>query len=461
MTAPAPKQPLSHGPARPTVLAILFVLCVVLSGSPSIARAAPPPAPLRLNLELGASALGGDVLLDATPVVEFASRRLQFGVGAPLRLRVNDAAPKDACATPGLRCQDWDRWSDWTRLLRHLDVGDARDPFQLHLGDLTGVTLGHGELLWRYYNNQLFDEWNPGVYLTAQQRDWGFSAVMRHALAWTMAAARASGKPVTRGWWRPLEFGVQAAVERRGRAVTRDLPSGGWRFSEGLADQPQVNVVLDLSQPLWSGPGWALGSWVAAGVQGRDQPALGGHLGLRLHAASAKRSVAVTAEARVGEPGYLPARFDPSYELSTTEGFGRAPAAGAVQWGARGSVELSASGLGRTVIAWDQFGEARQRGHVWIISDLSRDWSLRLYASASLLGADPAQRAGAALVPGYPDQPDWQGYASGRLRIQGPWYFSAAAGRRWFWPTGVYAGDYHPQRAETELRMAIGWGSGG
>lgn len=439
--------------------AIVYAVCAVLSGSPSSATAGTPP-PLRLGMELGSSWLGGDLLVDVVPTVELASRRLQIGLGAPLRLRVHDADPKDSCATPGLRCQDWDRWSDWTRLLRHLDIGDSRDPYQLHVGDLTGVTLGHGELLWRYYNNQLFNEWNPGVYLTAQQRDWGFSAVMRNALEWSMAAARASGKPVTRGWWRSLEFGVQAAVERRSRGVVSDIPAGGWRFHQELSSDPQINVVLDLSQPLLSGQGWLLGSWLAGGVQGVDQPALGGHFGLRLHAASATRSLAITAEGRVGDPGYLPARFDPSYELTLAGARTAASPVSGAQWGGRGSLEMSASGIGRTVLAWDQFGDARQRGHLWLFSDLSRDWSLRLYASANFLSSDAARRLGPALIPGYPDQPDWQGFVSGRLRIQGPWYFSASAGRRWFWRTGVYSGDYHPQRAETEVRIALGWDGG-
>lgn len=445
---------------RPAARLALAAATALLAGAAAPAHAAAPP-PLRLGVEVGSSWLGGDLLVDAVPTVELASRRLQVGLGAPLRLRMHDADPQDACATPGLRCQDWDRWSDWTRVLRHLDIGEPNDPVQVHVGDLTGVTLGHGELLWRYYNNQLFDEWNPGVYLSAQQRDWGFSAVMRHALQWSMAAARASGRPVSRGWWRSLEFGVQAAAERRRRSVVGDVAAGGWRFVEGLSDQPQLNVVLDLSQPLWRGQGWVLGSWVAGGIQGVDRPALGAHAGLRLQAASATRSVAITAEARVGDRDYLPARFDPSYELTLAGGRASSNPGAALRWGGRGSVELAGSGVGRAVVAWDQFGDARQRGHLWLISELSRDWSVRLYTAASFLAADPAQARGAALIPGYPDQPDWQGFATARMRIQGPWSISASAGRRWFWRSGVYPGDYHPQRAETEVRLAWSWDSGG
>ncbi len=417
---------------------------------------------MRLGLELGSSWLGGDALVDAVPWVELASQRMQIGLGAPIRLRLRDADPQDSCATPGIRCQDWDRWSDWTRILRHLDLGDWRDKFQLHVGDLTGVTLGHGELVWRYYNNLLMDEWNPGVYATVQVPSGGVTLLLRNAVQWSLAAARASGRPIRVGLGRSFEFGVQAAVERRSRTVLQQwsgdpasLPTYSLRQASG--EDARVAVVLDSSLELLRAGSWVVGSWLAVGGQGNSHLRMGGHLGLRGVRATAASSLSLTVEGRMAEDGYTPALFDPTYEISLPL---RQPQSAAASWvyGLRSSVELSQAGLGRAMVAWDQTGDLRNRLHLWLIADPGQALTLRAYLNHSLLPADPAvPQSSGAILAGQADQPDWMAYLSARLRVQGPWYFSLSGGRRWFWKTDRWLGDYHPQRAELELRIAAGW----
>lgn len=437
---------------KTVAVAGLFVAAPALADAP----------PIRLGLELGSSWLGGDALVDVVPWVELASRRMQLGLGAPVRMRLSDAGPSDGCAAPGIRCQDWDRWSDWTRILRHLDLGDWRDKFQLHVGDLTGVTLGHGELVWRYYNNLLMDQWNPGIYATWQTSTGGVTAMLRNAVQWSLAAARASGRPIQRGWGRSFEFGVQAAVERRTRAVLHEwsgdpasVPT--YRLHEATGADATVAVVLDGSLELLRAGSWVVGSWLALGGQGTAQPRYGSHLGLRAVRSTASSVLSVTAEGRVLESGYTPALFDPTYEISLPLAPGGSGQGG---WalGMRSAVELTQAGWGRAMVAWDRSGEVRNRLHLWLIADPGHTLSVRAYVSHSLLPADPAKLlAGGATLAGQADQPDWMAYLAARYRVQGPWYFSLSGGRRWFWKADHWVGDYHPQRSELELRIAAGW----
>lgn len=452
------------------------------------ARADAPP--VRLGLELGSSWLGGDTLVDVVPWLELASRRLQVGLGAPVRLRLNDAAPTDGCAAPGIRCQDWDRWSDWTRILRHLDLGDWRDHFQLHVGDLTGVTLGHGELVWRYYNNLLMDEWNPGVYASWQGANGTVTALLRNAVKWSLAAARASGRPIQRGLGRSFEFGVQAAIERRSRTVVHEwsgdpasVPT--YRLREANDEGANVAVVLDGSIELLRTGKWVVGSWAALGWQhaGQESPSAGptsksagqnsqgtgqatqpsaalrygSHLGLRAVRSTASSSLSITVEGRALAHGYTPALLDPTYEISLPLRF---PSKGGSDWsfGIRSVVEVSETGWGRAMLAWDQSGQLRNRLHLWLIADPGSALTLRAYVNHSLLPADQATAlAAGSTLAGQADQPDWMAYLAARYRVQGPWYFSLSGGRRWFWKSDHWLGDYHPQRAEVELRVAAGW----
>lgn len=433
------------------------LICLWIS-APASAEA----PPIRLGLELGSSWLGGDALVDVVPWAELATKRMQIGLGAPVRLRLRDAAPQDGCATPGIRCQDWDRWSDWTRILRHFDLGDWRDKFQLHVGDLTGVTLGHGELVWRYYNNLLMDQWNPGVYGSMQVQDGGVTFLLRNAVQWSLAAARASGRPIHRGLGRSFEFGIQAAVERRSRAVLQlwsgdpaSLPA--YRLREASSEAAHVAVVLDGSIELLRAGSWLVGSWLAVGGQGTSQARYGGHLGLRAVRTTSSSSLSLTVEGRIAESGYTPALFDPTYEISLPL---RVAAAGADPWafGVRSALELTQAGLGRAMVAWDQTGDQRNRLHFWLIADPGRSLTLRAYVNHSLLAADPATSlSSGAILAGQVDQPDWMAYLAARYRVQGPWYFSLSGGRRWFWKADGWGGDYHPQRDELELRIAAGW----
>lgn len=76
-----------------------------------------------------------------------------IGLGVPLRLRVYDAEPEDASALV-VRAEDWDEVSDYFKILRYVYLGnpDKSGPYYLRLGELTGVTLGHGTIVNRFHN---------------------------------------------------------------------------------------------------------------------------------------------------------------------------------------------------------------------------------------------------------------------------------------------------------------------
>ena len=91
---------------------------------------------------------------------------LGLGIQAPLRIRVADNDPKNDST---IRKEDWDEVSDWTRVLRYLEWGSRSnpDPIYARLGELSGITLGHGTIVDRYYNVIDADHYQTGVLVKA------------------------------------------------------------------------------------------------------------------------------------------------------------------------------------------------------------------------------------------------------------------------------------------------------
>jgi len=152
-------------PSR-TLLALVAAL--LLSGA---ARAAVPvdgPREMSPPAELGGAVFGRvgfgqldeDFFLTIAPGALVRFDRVAIGVHVPLRFRVVDEKPEQDGV---LRDEDWDEASDFTRILRFAEYGLRGDPFHARIGELVGVSLGHGTIVDRYYNTVDIDHYQTGV----------------------------------------------------------------------------------------------------------------------------------------------------------------------------------------------------------------------------------------------------------------------------------------------------------
>jgi hypothetical protein len=411
---------------------------------------------LRLAVEVGGGVIGGDSLADVVPRLEVAAPRWSLGLGAPVRLRVHDAAPRDRCDTPAVRCADWDRRTDWGRLLRHLDLGQWQGPAHLHIGDLTGITLGHGSLVWRHYNNALFDTWRMGAtgHLTWQRQGGsqpaGLSMLVGDIWRGDVMAARAWGRPLTAGRWQGLEVGIQAAIDRRGYAfvVQGDTLRGGGDDLEGSTVRRTVDAVgIDAALELARSDAAVLSVWTDAVLQ--PYRGLGLHGGLRGSLRGQHIDMALTLEGRLGSRGYVPALFGPLYELDRVWRQGQGDAAAVA--GSRSSLEVARPGWGRLVLALDHVSGQRLDALAWLMTDDHARLSLRAFVAKRWI-----RRAIAVDGVSWGGDPlDWLAHVAARMQVSGPWYASLSGGRRWrvheTWTVGSA-----PLYAETEVRLAAG-----
>lgn len=403
---------------------------------------------LQAGVDVGTSYLGRDGFVDASPWLEFAGGAWQGGLGAPVRFRVLDGDPKDGCHTPGIRCQDWDEKTDFARILRHLDYGGWSGDVNVHVGDLTGISLGHGELVSRYYNNWQFDHWHTGALVDVQKPDFGLSLLAGDVLAGDLLAVRAWGRPVSEGYWQRLRFGLQAAVDRQVRLGngTQGDPhrdAGPWSFDAPL-------LAMDLSLLLKGDDVRALSTYLA--LSGHLTDAVATHLGLTFHKRgdpAVAMSLETRAVATIGAAGslYLPGWFGALYELDARSMRSAVSANAAAHTGgtagARATFELARVGKFRFAATYDWLYDRRNELMVWLSTDKQNRLSVRTML---------AKRFGA---PGSGDPVGWTGSLAAKLRVTGWWHATLSAGRKWF-DDGATAGGLSPVYAETEVRLAVG-----
>jgi hypothetical protein len=122
-----------------------------------------------LSLPSGTQGGGQDIFAFAKPIARMTKgESFALELGAPLRLRLIDAEPKQSAQdfAAHLRRQDWDTTSDYGQVLRELRIGRDDTVANLRAGPLSAFTLGEGHLVDRY-DNQLSPDYHPaGALLT-------------------------------------------------------------------------------------------------------------------------------------------------------------------------------------------------------------------------------------------------------------------------------------------------------
>lgn len=116
---------------------------------------------------VGFGQVGEDIYI--TPIIRFNFEQEMYGFGlqVPLRLRIVDRDPKEMRSGYDdiVRKEDWDEVQDFLRVLRFVYVGrrDKKGLFYVRLGELSGLTLGYGTVMHRYYNTLDINRWHTGL----------------------------------------------------------------------------------------------------------------------------------------------------------------------------------------------------------------------------------------------------------------------------------------------------------
>jgi len=286
------------------------LVLLALLGATANARAADDPGaePLRLFVEAGGAALAGEGFALAEPGLEWRTADLALSVGAPLRVTAGDGGP-------ALRERDFDERSELGAVLRVLTYGEEGERLRLVAGATPVHTLGHGALLTGYRPALDPDHRRASARVTLALGPLELDALAGDVLAAKLYAGRAA-----------LHLGTLFGFEDRltlAAQVVADpaAPAGPARALDETGSAlgpttPETLGALELELVLVRSKPFALAPY--ADLAGRQGGGLGLHLGttadLRFGAGHAN-VLALRAEWRRLQAGYLPSHFDGFYEL--------------------------------------------------------------------------------------------------------------------------------------------------
>ena len=152
---------------------------------------------------VGFGQLDEDFFVSISPGAVFRYDPFAAAIEVPLRFRVVDESPSQDGV---LRDEDWDEVSDFMRILRYAEYGRRGDPVYARLGELVGVSLGHGTIVDRYYNTILVDHYQSGVEVKVDGRYAGGELLLDNVIDPNVFGVR--------GFVRPLTFfGVPKSLE--------------------------------------------------------------------------------------------------------------------------------------------------------------------------------------------------------------------------------------------------------
>ncbi len=183
---------------------------------------------------------GEDYFLNLTLGTAFSVGKFSFGIQAPLKIRVIDKDPED---DKWYREEDWDSFSDWTRIMRFFQYGSPKDPFYLRLGELVSASIGHGTIVGRYYNSLDIDNYYTGLWTAVNLEQGGVELMTNNILQWNLTAVR--------GYVRPFSFFETAHPMLKtvavGTTFAADFLAPSRSASQALIDASELETEVSAS----------------------------------------------------------------------------------------------------------------------------------------------------------------------------------------------------------------------
>lgn len=231
--------------------------------------------------------------------MDVAGEHYAMGVGARLRWVISDG-PEG-----GFRAEDWDERSEWASLVRYLTYARMHGTADVALavGQLGGITLGHGSLMDGYSAGLDVDHRHLGAALRVHGE-----RLSGEFLLDDLVAPRITG---SRLGWRTHGSGFTLDA---GASVIMDLSA------EETAGAMSTSTLLPVAaldgRAQWTTRDRRWGGALYTDLVAIADIAVGAHVGISGYGTlSSNTRVSLRGELRRGSGGYIPGWFGPFYEL--------------------------------------------------------------------------------------------------------------------------------------------------
>jgi hypothetical protein len=295
---------LHHGRVPSSWIIALCALAAV-SGAGTQAWAEDAGSSGSASAALGAGVIDARAATSLDLGVDVAGEHYAMGLGARLRWVISgDSAG-------GFRAEDWDDRSEWASLVRYLTYARAHGTVDvaLALGQLGGVTLGHGSLVDGYSAGLDVDHRHLGVALQVRGERVAGEFLLDDLVAPRIAGTRMGWR--TRGSTFVLDAGASVVTDL---AAEQAAAGAAGAMSTTMSTVVPVAALDGRAQWLTRDGRW--GGALYTDVVAIADIAVGAHLGISGYGTlfSGTR-VSLRGELRGGSDHYIPGWFGPFYEL--------------------------------------------------------------------------------------------------------------------------------------------------
>ena len=198
--------------------------------------------------------LDEDFFLNVTLRLSFDREYWGIGLQVPVRFRLIDNDPQDNDDIGSvIRKEDWDQPSDFLRLMRYVYVGkaDKTGPFYVRLGELSNLSIGHGTIMHRYFNNFDISRWRAGLNAAVNIGAFGADVMVSDLLDWHVVGGRLSVRPLQLalgdGFWSRLVIGASVVADTKAPfELERQVDDPDTEFDESTRvrvnnqDEPEI-----------------------------------------------------------------------------------------------------------------------------------------------------------------------------------------------------------------------------
>ncbi len=290
------------------------IVFVVLSLMLSTADAAPVSRALAVSGDAGFGGVGGKAFTTIQTGLDIREGNLSLGLFGRVRILSQEADDEDA-----VRRRDWDEPSDFVHLLRYLSYRHdfKKVSVEAQVGEMLGITLGHGTLVRDYSNIADPDHPHAGLRFKISHDMFEVVGMVDNLIRPSVLAARVGVRPL------PFleRFGVGASFVtdpmapiqiRRDAAGRREVDSA-WNLQSET--EPLLLLGLDASYRFGDSKTGQIEPYVDLNTSFLGVGVHAGALG-RVPLGKTGATLSFQVEYRGGSGGYAPGHVDTFYDVA-------------------------------------------------------------------------------------------------------------------------------------------------
>lgn len=168
-----------------------------------------------LGATTGVYTLNNDVFVDLNLGVTFNISKFGMGLNIPMHLLVWDNSPKASRRdrlNMVFRKEEWDEAGDYLRIIRFLRWGQKGDLVYAQFGLLDRYRVGHGTIMFNYFNNITPDHFRPGLVLDVNTPWGGVETVVNDVTRPSVVGGRAYIRPTRFAFEESIFNGIAVGV---------------------------------------------------------------------------------------------------------------------------------------------------------------------------------------------------------------------------------------------------------